>query len=173
MTYEQKSMEMLEGFQSHFNYDTSYMKEMLTENSKAFETFEAFLPMSTFVDKSPKDVIFVARLTSMKNEDCGACLQLNVDMATEAGVDKEIIQEVIFNEGKNLSSELKMIYDFTLCVGNKETVDAQLYEKMNKTYAKEVIVEIGLAIAATKVFPTLKRVLNDIQSCASIQINVK
>jgi len=173
MTNTNKSLEMLEGFQSHYNYDTTYMKEMLKENPKAFETFEAFLPMASFVDKSPKDVIFVAKLTSMKNEDCGACLQLNVDMALEAGVDKDIIQEVIFNEGKNLSTELKTVYDFTLAVGNNENVDSKLYEQMNNTYTKDIIVEIGLAIAATKIFPTLKRVLNDFQSCSTIEIKVK
>ena len=26
---EKKSLEMLEGFQNHYNYDTMYMKEML------------------------------------------------------------------------------------------------------------------------------------------------
>ncbi len=172
MLDEKKSLEMLDGFQAHYDYDTNYMKEMLKENPEAYATFEAFLPMASFVKESPKDVISVAKLTSMKNEDCGACLQLNVDMAIEAGVDKEIIHDVIFNEGKNLSSELKVVYDFTLCVGNKQNVDKQLYTKINELYSKKVIVEIGLAIASTKVFPVIKRVLNDIQSCSNIQIKV-
>lgn len=173
MLDEKKSFEMLEGFQAHYNYDTNYMKDMLKENPEAYETFEAFLPMASFVNEAPKDVIFVARLTSMKNEDCGACLQLNVDMALEAGVNKEIIQDIIFNEGNTLSAELKTVYDFTLCVGNKQDVDAKLYDEINKLYSKKVLVEIALAIAGTKVFPTVKRVLNDFQTCSNIQIKVK
>mgnify|MGYP005989664831 CR=1 FL=1 len=173
MLDKQKSLEMLEGFQNHYNYDTNYMKEMLTENPNAYETFEGFLPMASFADEAPKDVLFVAKLTSMKNEDCGACLQLNVDMAIEAGVDKKIIQDIIFNEGKTLTSELKTVYDFTLSVGNKKDVGTELYSKINALYSKKVLVEIALAIASTKIFPTVKRVLNDFQTCSNIQIKVK
>ena len=130
---EKKSLEMLEGFQNHYNYDTSFMKEMLTSNPKAYETFEAFLPMASFKDKAPKDVIFVAKLATMKNEDCGQCLQLNVDMALENGVDKEIISEVVFNEGKNLPKDLKVIYDFTLAVVKNDNVEQSLYDKINNS----------------------------------------
>ncbi len=169
---EKKSLEMLEGFQSHYDYDTTYMKEMLKVNPKAYQTFEAFLPMASFKDKAPADVIFVAKITSMKNEDCGACLQLNVDMAVEAEVDKDIIKEVLFNEGKDLSDELKDMYDFTLAVGNKQSVDSNLYDRINKRYSQDIMTEIALAIASTKVFPTVKRVLNDFHSCSVIQLKV-
>ena len=169
---EKKSLEMLEGFQNHYNYDTTYMKEMLVSNPKAYEIFEAFLPMASFKDKAPTDVIFVAKLATMKNEDCGKCLQLNVDMALETGVDKEIIKEVVFNEGKNLSRDLKEIYDFTLAVANKEDIEANLYDKINKKYSKAILTEIALTIASTKVFPAVKRVLNDFHSCSVIQLKV-
>lgn len=169
---EKKSLEMLEGFQSHYDYDTTYMKEMLSENPKAFETFEGFLPMASFKDKTPNEVLYVVKLTSMKNEDCGACLQLNVDMAVEAGVPKDIIKEVVFNEGKDLSLELKEVYDFTLAVANNETIDDVLSAKINEMYSKDIMTEIALAIASTKIFPTIKRVLNDFHSCSVIQIKV-
>lgn len=172
MLDEKKSLEMLEGFQNHYNYDTTYMKEMLKENPNAYASFEAFLPMASFKEKTPLDVLFVVKITSMKNEDCGACLQLNVDMAIEAGVDKEIIKEVVFNEGKNLSEELKDVYHFTLAVGNNETVQNNLYDKINKRYSKDIMTEIALAIASSKVFPAIKRVMNDFHTCSMIQLKV-
>jgi len=172
MLDENKSLEMLEGFQAHYNYDTSYMKEMLKVNPKAYETFEGFLPMASFSDKTPKDVLFVAKLTSMKNEDCGECLQLNVYMAIEAGVNKEIIKEILFNNGENLNSELREVYDFTLAVANKDTVEKELYSKINDKYSKDILTEIALAIASTKVFPTVKKVLNNFHSCSVINLKV-
>ncbi len=169
---EKKSLEMLEGFGSHYDYDTTYMKEMLNVAPNAFEKFESFLPMASFVQSAPKDVIYLVKLAAMKNEDCGACLQLNVDMAIEAGVDKNIIKEVIFNEGKNLPLSLKDIYKFTLLVSNNKIIDDTLYDKIYETYSKEIMVEVSLAIASAKVFPTIKRVLNDIKSCSVIKIKV-
>lgn len=169
---EKKSLEMLESFQSHYDYDTNYMKEMLISAPKAYSTFEAFLPMASFIDKSPTDVLFTAKLTAMKNEDCGACLQLNIDMAIEAGVKKEIIKEIVFNNGENLPTDLKTMYSFALAVSNNETIDSNLYAKINEMYSKEIIVEIALALASTKIFPAVKRVLNNIKSCSMIKIKV-
>lgn len=172
MLDREKSLEMLEGFQNHYNYDTTYMKKMLETNFDAYANFEAFLPMASFKKETPDDIMFVVKLTSMKNEDCGGCLQLYVDMAIEAGVNKEIINEIIFNQGKNLSTILKEVYDFTLAVSNKETIESKTYDKMNKKYSKAIMTEIALAIASTKVFPTIKKVLNDFHSCSMIQIKV-
>ena len=169
---EKKSLEMLEGFSSHYNYDTNYMKEMLKFAPKAYANFEAFLPMASYSDKTPKDVLFVAKVTAMEVEDCGACLQLNVDMAIEAGVDKGILKEIVFNEGKNLSKELKDVYDFAFAVASYEEVDNSLYAKMNEKYSHEIMVELALAIASTKIFPSIKRVMNDIQSCSLNKIKV-
>ncbi len=172
MIDEKKSLEMLEGYSAHYNYDVSYMKSMLKEAPSAYETFEGFLPMASYSNKIENDVFFVAQLTAMKNEDCGSCLQLIVDKAIEAGVEKNIIEELMFNEGKNLDDELKDVYEFTLAVVTYEEVDKNLYDKMNWTYSKEIMVELSLAIASCKVFPTLKRVLNNFESCSLIKIKV-
>lgn len=172
MLDENKSMEMLDGFQAHFNYDTSYMKKMLKANPNAFETFENFLPMASFKEQTPIEVIFTVKLTAMKNEDCGTCLQLNVDMAREEGVSENIIKEIVFNNGKNLNEELKEIYDFTLQIAKGESINPSTYNKINAKYSKAILTEIALAIASAKVFPTVKRVMNDFHSCSMIQIKV-
>lgn len=172
MLDEKKSLEMLEGFQAHYDYNTTYMKDMLKANPNAFETFQNFLPMASFCEKTPKDVMYTVKLTTMKNEDCGECLQLNVNMALEAGVDKQIIKEIVFNEGKNLPQSLKDIYDFTLAVLNEQTIDENLYDKIYFKYSKDIITEIALATAAAKVFPTIKKVLDNFHSCSVIKLEV-
>lgn len=168
----QKSLEMIEGFKTHYNYDTSYMEEMLKASPASYEVFEGFLPMATFSNVTPVDVINVVRITAIKNEDCGTCVQLYVDLAIEAGLNKEIAIDIIFNKGESLSPELKLVYDFTLAVSNNETISANLLDRINQTYSREIMMEISLAIAATKVFPTIKRVLNYMQSCSIIHIKV-
>lgn len=169
---EKKALETIAFFKAHYHYDTTYMEEMLLASPKSYEVFENFLPMATFSNKAPLDAINVARMTAIINEDCGTCAQLYVDLALEAGLDKEIAKEVVYNQGKNLPAPLKDLYDFTLLVSNNESIDEALYAKMNEHYSKEVLVEISLAIAATKVFPTIKRVLNLAQSCSLIQVKV-
>ena len=172
MFNKDKSLEMLEGFQNHYNYDTSYMKEMLKNAPEAYQTFEAFLPMANFVKEIPLDVLYVAKVTAMKNEDCAACLQLNVDMALEAGINKNIIKEIIYNDGRNLTSELKNIYDFSLIIVQNRNMDEALYDTIISKYSKSVIIELALALASAKIFPTIKRTLNEAESCKLIEIKI-
>lgn len=167
-----KSLETIAFFKAHYHYDTTYMEEMLTHSPQSYEVFENFLPMATFSNKAPLDAINIARITSILYQDCGTCAQLYVDLALEAGMDRELIKEVVYNEGKNLPAHLKDLYDFTLAVSGNETIDEALYAKINAHYSKEVLMEISLAIAATKVFPTIKRTLNLAQSCSLIQVKV-
>ena len=169
---KEKSLAMIESFKTHYNYNTSYMEEILNVSEKSYEVFENFLPMASFVNKAPVDAINVARITAIINEDCGTCAQLYIDLAVDAGLDKGIVKEIVYNQGKNLSGELKTLYDFTLAVSNNETINTDLYDKVNKLYSREVLAEISLTIAATKVFPTIKRVLNYVESCSVIQIKI-
>ncbi len=167
-----KSLETIAFFKAHYHYDTTYMEEMLSHSPRSYEVFENFLPMATFCHKALLDAINVARITAIIHQDCGTCAQLYVDLALEAGLDKEIVKEVVYHQGQNLPTHLKDLYDFTLTVSANEMIDEALYAKINAHYSKEVLMEISLAIAATKVFPTIKRVLNLAQSCSLIHVKV-
>lgn len=169
---KEKSLEAIESYKTLFNYDTSYMEEMLEASPQSYEVFENFLPMAGFSNKASLEAINTVRITAIINEDCGSCAQLYVDLAIQAGTNKEIIQDIVYNQGKSLPSDLKALYDFTLAVSNGQTISEDVYENMNTLYGKEVLCEIALAIAATKVFPTIKRVLNHVQSCSLIQVKV-
>ncbi|MEY4503748.1 MAG: hypothetical protein RL154_40 [Pseudomonadota bacterium] len=169
---KQKSLEMINFFKTHYNYDTTYMEDMLEASPESYAIFEGFLPMATFYNKAPLDAINVARITSIITQDCGTCAQLYVDLAIEAGMDKDLIKDIVFNKAQNLPQNLKDLYDFTVAISNNEAISSELYDKINTHFSKEVIVEISLAIAATKVFPTIKKALNLAQSCSIIKIKV-
>jgi len=172
MSNKQKSLEMIENFGTHYNYDTNYMKKMLEVAPGAYETFENFLPMASYSKDTPKNVLHVTKIAAMQFEDCAACLQLAVDIAIEAGVDKEIIKDVLFNKAQGLSDELKYVYDFTLAVAQNIPIDDEMYAKINRTYSESIIIELSLVIASTKVFPAIKRTLNEVKSCSVIEVKI-
>lgn len=167
-----KSLEMLEIYKNTYNYDTAYMEEMLNVAPSAYEVFEAFLPMATYSKAAPLEVINIARIASIKCQDCGTCTQLYIDLALEAGVDANIVKEIMFHGGENLPDDLKLVYEFTIAISNNETIKPEIYEHMNQIFSREVMSEIALAIAATKVFPSIKRVLNYFETCKMVQIKV-
>ena len=161
----EKALKYLDEFEDHYKYDCSYMREMLRVSPDGFQTFEGFMPMGSYRKSAPVDVLFVAKTTTMKTEDCGACTQLNIRMAIEAGVSKEILKSVM-NNGEGLSEELKDVYHFSKSVATNTPMPDGLYKKLESKYSKEVMVELGLAIASAKVYPTVKRALGYAGSCS-------
>lgn len=151
-------------FGDRYGYDTHYMHEMLDNSPAGFEAFQNFLPMGKVREALPVDAFFVAMLTSMRAEDCGACFQLNVRMAIEAGVDPAIIEGVI-RSGNDLEPRLAQIKQFASQISPAGFIDEKLRAAMNHDYTKQELYELGLVIASTKVYPAIKRVLGYAHAC--------
>ncbi len=107
----------------------------------------------------------------MQTEDCGACLQLTVRQALEAGVSKQII-EAGLNGGQGLTNELKDIYQFAVAVASNIFCDDELVERLERNFGNTVIAELALCIAGARVYPTIKRALGYAKSCSLITIEV-
>ena len=75
---------MIDDFENHYNYDSTYMRELLESSQEGFARFNNFLPLSSHREKLNTEDYWVAKLAAMQVEDCGDCLQLNVRMALEA-----------------------------------------------------------------------------------------
>lgn len=161
----------VQGFGDRYGYDTSYMHEMLDNSPNGFEAFQNFLPMGHVRQSLPVDAYFVAMLTSMRAEDCGACFQLNVRMAIEAGIDPAIVQGVI-GSGDTLEPRLAQIKKFASEISPSGFIDDDLRAAMDRDYSKQELYEFGLVIASTKVYPAIKRVLGYALACDLPNIEV-
>ena len=69
-----------------FDYDVSYLHEMLDASTPAFVKFTLFQLMSSHREDVPATTWFAAKLAATMSEDCGPCSQLMIDMAIRAGV---------------------------------------------------------------------------------------
>jgi hypothetical protein len=162
-------IENIESFERQYNYDSGYIKEILDASEKGYQAYEGFLPMAHFINKCPADAYFVAKLVTMKTEDCGPCLQLNVTMAKEAGVDPEVIKAALGN-GDDLKGELKMVFDYTQGVLYNNDQGAR--EQVLEHYGKEILVELSIGIASARIFPTLKKAIKGNTFCSVPDLEV-
>lgn len=161
----------LNAFDEKYQYDSTYMKDLLDSSPEGFKTFHGFMPMAQFRQEAEPIPYFLSKIVATQSEDCGSCLQLVVRMAQEAGISNEIIEGGL-NQGKGLSSELKDVYDFTIGVAANQALEESLVERMEKKHGKTGISELSLCIASAKVFPTLKRALGYAKSCSLVTIEV-
>lgn len=77
----------LRRFERRYDYDTSYVQELLATDLGAFRAFARVSGMSAYRKDIPVAPWYAAKVVGAMREDCGPCTQLVVRMAEEAGVD--------------------------------------------------------------------------------------
>ena len=101
---------VLMGMQARYDYDVTYMQEILTADLPAFIKMLGFQTMSSHRGNLPADIGFAVRLRAIIWDDCGPCTQLVVNMAgdyklaIESGVSVGAIsgaQAHAFNDAAN------------------------------------------------------------------------
>lgn len=169
--YIQSANEQIATFEEHYQYDASYLRAILAASPEAMQAFDQFRAMGAFRKKLSPEAYFVVNIATMQTEDCGPCLQLVVKMALEAGVGAEVIRGVL-DKDKDLPYELEVLRQFATGVASNNLIYG-LQETVRDLFGKEALAEIALCIAASRVYPSLKRALGYAgKSCESVQINV-
>jgi alkylhydroperoxidase family enzyme len=167
----EEQVKFIDDFEAHYQYDSTYMRELLAYSPEGFAKFVAFLPLSDHREVLSLNSFWVAKLAAMQVCDCGHCVQLNIRMALEAGVDKDIVKASIYG-GSKLPEDLKDVYDFATSVASAVVVDPVLEQRINEQFDKAQLMELGVCIATVSIFPTIKRALGYTKSCSLVEFKI-
>ncbi len=159
------SRERIQGFGAHYDYDVSYIEELMEVSPGAFQAFEGAMPMAQVRKAAQVEAIMIAKLTTARAEDCGPCLALGVKMAREAGVPNEVIRGVL-KGGEGLSAEQRDLHRYARAVAVNEGMDEGVFARVEARWGREVMAELAVNIIATRMYPTMKRALGYAKSCA-------
>lgn len=162
----------IDEFEKHYQYDASYMRKLLETSPSGYEKFNATMPLVAHQELLDAESYWVARLAAMKSEDCSECLQLNVRMALEAGINKEIITAAV-KGGHELPDALKDIYQYTQNIARNIISDDDLQTRIDAQLDKGQQLELGICISMSRFFPTTRRAAGySATSCQQVEINV-
>ena len=148
-----------------------YLRHIARVSLPAFFKFARFLPMAEYRKALPVEPFHVARLVAVKQEDCGTCVQIEVNLAKHDGVSTALLQSVLDGKVDALPKELANVYRFAEAVVTQQD-DIELREVVRQQYGEEGLVELALTIAASGVFPMTKRVLGYSLSCSKVHVNL-
>lgn len=154
----------LEQFAQHFDYDNSYIIQLLEDSPEAFQTFAAAQAMPNFHKVLPLDAFFVAKIAVMKTEDCGPCLNLSLKMGAEQGIDRDVLKAAV-KDPHLLTQGLRDIHDHTVAVIRNENDDADRMERIRNYYGIEAFAELAVVIVGCRIYPTLKRAMGMADQC--------
>lgn len=152
--------------------DAGWMRDIFRASRAAAFKFALFLPLASHRPIAPADAIHVASLAAVRHEDCGPCLQTVVNQALKEGVAPEVVQAVLDGKISALPPLLADMHRFATGVVVHEQYDEQLRQSLVSRLGDAAMVEMALAIATARVFPTVKRALGHGLSCALVKVHV-
>lgn len=151
-----------------------HLRHIASTSLTALGKISLLAPLGNHRRALPADAFHVARLLATLHEDCDDCVQIEVNLAHKDGVSPQIIRAVLDRQPRELPIELNGVYRFTEAVLDRTGDDEWLRDQLRNIYGDEAVVELAVAIAMARFFPTAKRALGYAKSCSlePVKVNV-
>ena len=149
-----------------------YCRFMIRASLRASFKFAKFLAVDEYRRVLPPGPFYVARIVATRHEDCGTCVQIAVNQAKKAGVPPEQLRAVLDGNLVALPDEIREAYHFAEAVLTANGDEDAWRERIRLRSGDEGLIEMALAIATCRVFPTIKRALGYAVSCSAAAVRV-
>ena len=163
----------LDSFEKAYSYDTAYLREILAVSPRAALSYQRAIKLGHYRGGLSLESWHIVNIIGIVHEDCGACAQLSVDLALEAGVPSEVVRAVVRGDLDGIPEPSRMLADFALAVLRGEARADELREQVLERHGRDVLVAIAFALTTTKMYPTVKRVLGYAHSCTRVKVGQK
>ena len=159
------SRTQLRDFATHYQYDTGYLEQVLEQSPAGFQAFGSAQGLSLYRSALSIEAHFVARVAVMLADDCGACTQLNLRMAVEQGVERDLLQRLL-DGGADLPPLLGDVAMHVRAVVAGQAIDLERVQRLRDGLGDEAFAELALTITGSRIYPSLKRALGQMGTCA-------
>ena len=149
-----------------------YLRDIARASVPAFLKFGLFAPLAAHRSAASAEALAVVRLVATRHEDCGPCLQTCVRYALRDGVDAGVVRAVIAGQPERLPEHLARLYRFAEAVITASPEATALSQQTAEELGQKALVDLALAIAGVRVFPTVKRALGYAKSCSLVRVEV-
>jgi hypothetical protein len=160
----------LTAFEKKYDYDASYMRELLEIDSKAFFAFARAARLGGYKRDVPEVVHFAVGLVGTVTEDCGPCTQLGVSIALEQGVPASVLQAVLSNDLPRMPDDVRLGVQFARAVLAHAPEADGLREEIVKRWGPRGLVSLAFALNAARLYPTMKYAMGHGRACQRIQV---
>ena len=162
----------LDAAEKNVGVSFEYARHILRVSLRAFLKFTKVLPLAEYRRAIPPEPFYAARIVAMRHDDCGECVQITVNQARIAGIRPELLRAVLANRMEELPEGVADACRFAQAVVSASGEEDALRERIRQRYGEEALVELALAIAVGRIFPTTKRALGYSKSCALVAVHV-
>ena len=154
-----------------YGYDAGYLHEVIEASRPAFFKFGLFQTMSSHREDVPRDAWYAAKIAATLSEDCGPCTQLVVDMALRDGVKRDALMALLRGDLEMAGKDAELGFRFGIAVAQNTDAAPILSEEVEKRFGKRALVSLAFSVAASRVYPTVKRGLGHGAACTKIKVS--
>lgn len=157
-------------FERQWNYDASYMHDMIDASPRAAWLFSRAVALGQFRRDLPLEAWFTAGITAVRHEDCGPCTQLAVNMAEKSGVNAAVLRAVLTDDPAAMPAEIALVWRFTRAtLAHHESADTYR-DAIVERWGRRALVSIAFAITASRIYPTVKYALGHGKACMRVEV---
>ncbi len=143
----------------------AYLHCMLRVSLPHFLKFIKLMPLARFRRALPPDAYHLVRIVTARHEDCGTCLQMEIQLAKQAGVGVHLLHAVLDESPCSLPPELAEVYFFAEAVATGRGEEDTWREAIFRRYGDIGIIELSLVIAVSRMFPTVLHAMGYAAPC--------
>jgi len=157
-------------FERAYDYDMGYARDILAVSPRALARVGDIEKLARYRRDVPLEAYYAAKVTAAKAEDCGPCTQLVVTMAERAGVAPAVLRAVLAADERAMSADASLGFRFARAVLAHDPEANGLRQTIVARWGRHALISLGFAIAASRVFPTVKYALGHGQACTRITV---
>lgn len=153
-----------------FDYDASYMRQMLNVSPATFVKF-GFVTQLVDHKAAPGEILAAAGIAATLAEDCGPCTQIGVDMATAKGVDPAILRAILAGDEAAMGEVAALGWRFARASMTRDMEAADpLRDEIVRRWGDKGLMAVSLAITTARMYPTLKYALGYGKACSRVTV---
>jgi hypothetical protein len=160
----------LRAFERAFNYDASYMHQMLDASWTAFARFMPVSKMAQYREDVPLLTWHAAKIASTLSEDCGPCTQLGVRFAEMDGIAPATLKAIIEGDEQAMPPDALLGWRFARAVLAHSLEADGLRDEIVHRWGERAVLSLALGIAAARTFPTVKYAMGHGKACVRIHV---
>ena len=157
-------------FERDWNYDASYMHDMVDASPRAAWLFSRATSLGRFRRDIPVEAWCAAGITAVRQEDCGPCTQLGVTMAERAGVDPAVLRAILAEDVSAMPPDVALVWKFTRATLAHDPAADEYRTRIVERWGSRALVSIAFAITASRIYPTAKYALGHGKACTRVVV---
>ena len=160
----------IEAMERSFDYDAGYMREVLAVSPWALLKFGLVASLGRG-RHAPREALAAAGIAGTLAEDCGPCTQISVDIASRGGVAPGVLRAILAGDAAGMGAAAGLAWRFAQAslARDMHTADP-LRDEIVRRWGRAGLVDIGLALTTSRMYPTLKYALGHGESCSRVTV---